>query len=302
MTNAFDPRRMTITISAAAPLASGVQGPVQSEQIIFTSTAAAPGLDMRVRGKYFAGSTMGQAEIKISNMTRQQRNNLITMATPIIPVNANRTPAYVTVDAGRDSYGVFRLFEGTCWAAAVTQAPDMTLTLSSLTNSIQSSTVGVTTEGILTPLSVIVQKIAALYKWTPKFMVKNDRQIANFQFTGSGQTAINKLEEIGNVNVFLVNGVLTVIDRGSFVGPPAPINLQSGMVGVPQANEWGIQVKTLIRPDIQLGGAVQVMSQTNPACNGTWTIKQLGFEVTNRDDPFWYDILGVNNIIYSGAM
>ncbi len=289
MTQAFDQRLVTVTVN------------INGDQQIFESTAT-PGLDMRIHGRMFAGATMSQAEIKISNLTRQQRNFLLTSATPIIPATGNRQPTFVTVDVGRVSWGKpFRLFEGSCWANSVTPAPDMALCLSSLTNSYQSSTVQVSTEGILTPLSVIAGKIAAVYGWTLRYQVKNDRQIANFLYTGSGQTAIRKLEEIGGLNVFLINNVLTVIDKGSFIGPIAPINMQNGMVGIPQANEWGVQVKTLIRPDIQLGGAFQLTSQTNPGVNGTWNIKQLNFEVTNRDDPFWYDILGVNTIINGGG-
>ncbi len=302
MTVAFDQRIMTVTISTTLPLPAGQQGPTQEDTLVFTSTGPNPGLDIRAHGRQFVGTTMGEAVIRITNMTREQRNALLTRATPIIPVNGNRNPTYVTLDVGRESYGTFRLFEGACWASAVTAAPDMGVVLTSLTNSILASTVLAQTEGLLTSVSDIVRKICSLYGWTPRIQLGNpDRQISNFQFTGGAQLAIQKLADIGDLTVFLNNNVLTVIDKGAYIGPPAPISLQNGMVGIPQANEWGVEVRTLVRPDIQLGGAIGITSQTNPSVNGTWTIYQLEYDVTNRDDPFWYTVFGKNSLISAGG-
>lgn len=284
MTNAFDPRIVRVTIS------------VNGNAIVFEN------LDIHISGTQFASSTMSQATIRLANLNQAQRNAILTQATPFFPLNGNRQPVNVLVDVGRVSWGQpFRLFEGTCWASNVTPAPDMTVTLTSLTNSFETSVVNTNTFGSVTPISTIASQIATLYGWNLQVNIAADRNILNFNYIGSSQHAIQALEQIGDLNVFLNNNVLHVMDKNSFVGAPAPISAQNGMVGIPQANEFGVNVKTLIRPDIKIGGAFQLLSKVNPAVNGTWWIRQLRYEVTSRDDPFWYDILGVNTLYAVGA-
>lgn len=296
MTAAFDPRIVRVTVSTSAPASGGNIGPTQPGAIVFEN------LDIRVSGIMFTSSTFTQATVRLANLNQGQRNSVLTRASPFFPLNGNRQPVNVLVDVGRVSWGkTFRLFEGTCWASEVTPAPDMSLTLTSLTNSFETSVVGANIEGEVSPITKIARNIAIRYGWNLNVNIKHDRNILNFNYNGSGQDAIKALEQIGGLNVFLVNGTLTVMDAGSFVGPTAPVSAANGMVGIPQACEMGVRVKTLIRPDIQIGGAFQLSSQVNPAVNGTWFIKQLRFEVTSRDDPFWYDILGVNTLYALGT-
>lgn len=295
MTSAFDPRIVRVTVSVATPPAGSI-GPVTPQALVFE------GIDIRISGTMFTSTTMTQATVRLSNLNQAQRNSILTQATPFFPLNGNRQPVNVLIDVGRVSWGTpFRLFEGTCWASDVSLAPDIGITLTSLTNSFETSVVNTNTFGSISPITQIASSIATLYGWDLKLNIKNDRQILNFNYTGSGQNAMQALERIGGLNVFLVNNVLNVIDKNSFIGAAAPISAQNGMVGIPQANEMGVRVKTLIRPDIRIGGAFQLVSKANPAVNGTWWIKQLRFEVTSRDDPFWYDILGVNTLYALGA-
>ena len=291
MTDAFDPRIVRLTIATPQVAASGV-GPTG------TNTQVYEGLDIRATGTIFSSCTMNQATIKVSNLTKDQRNSILTTARPFIPLNgAPRTPIQVYLDVGRKSTGTFRLFEGNCWASNVTSPPDIGITLESLTNSFQTSAVDTLTFSGLTKLSTIAAAIASKYGWklTPNPLTI-DKQIANFSYIGSSQIAIKKLGEIGNVNAFLNNGVLHVIEKGAFVGHMAPITAHNGMVGIPQACESGVSVRTLIRPDIHIGGAFKLTSNVNPAVNGDWIIKQLKFELASRDDPFWYTILGINTL------
>ncbi len=60
------------------------------------------------------------------------------------------------------------------------------------------------------------------------------------------------------------------------------------MIGIPEITVWGVKVKYLLDSVSKLGGAIQVKSIENPAANGTYTIYQLGFEITNRDQPFYW--------------
>ena len=100
MANAFDPRLVKVGIK--------INGTFTYFQ----------DLDIRIQGQRFFSETSAFCTIKISNLTRDQRHWLLTNATPVLANNV--TPAYITVDVGRQSYGYFRLFEGTCYTSTVT--------------------------------------------------------------------------------------------------------------------------------------------------------------------------------------
>jgi len=66
------------------------------------------------------------------------------------------------------------------------------------------------------------------------------------------------------------------------------VNLETGMVGIPETTEQGIKIKFLMDGQTKLGGLLRVTSQIYPALNGEYVIYKLGFDVATRDVPFYW--------------
>lgn len=275
MTNAFDPRIVRV----------GLQ--IENDFIVFE------GLDIRIEGQKFFGPTMNACTVKISNLTRDQRNFILTKATPIsFPNRPNRTPIYMTVDVGRESYGTFRLFEGEVYTSTVTPPPDIGIVLRSLTQSFATGIISSISLGATTQIETVAKEIASKNGLLLDFRAE-PRQIANFSYTGPVSKLIDKLQMIGDVRACVNNRTLIVRDKDGFANEdPFVLSMETGMVGVPQATESGVTVQALVQPGLDLGRRASIKSQINPSVNGSdYNITQINFNICNRDNPFFYNLV-----------
>ncbi len=280
--NAFDPRIVRI----------GLQ--IGNDFQVFE------GLDIRVQGQKFGSDIMNQCTVRISNLTRDHRNFILTTATPM---KIARTPILMTVDDGRVSTGTFRLFQGEVYVSNVTQPPDIGITLTSLTNSFAMGLIASNSQGPTASLQVIAQSVADQNGLTLNFKAK-PKMIANFQHTGAVAKQVSKLALIGDVRAWVDNGVLTVIDKDGYANANAfALSDETGMVGVPQATQSGVIAQMLISPEINIGQKVSITSDINPAVNGSdYFLSALSFDIANREPPFWYTLTLTNQAAYSNGV
>lgn len=287
MSNAFDPRIIIVGIE--------IDG-----DIIFLKD-----LDIRIAGKMFSSATYNFCNMKISNLTREQRNFIITKATPaIISNNPDKAPVKITVDVGRESYGTFRLFEGNCYTSFITEPPDIGIVLQSLTQISASGAMGFNSQGAMTSLKTVAESVAKQCNLKLEFKVKNPKQIANYSYTGGSINQVAKLGLVGDVDAFVFNDTLVVIDKktyrndGSFV-----LSQDNGMIGIPQATQAGASARMLVSPEIQIGYGLTILSKINPAVDqNKYYVSQLGFNICNRDNPFFYDLTLSNSAVYQGSL
>lgn len=252
------------------------------------------GLDIRAYGQKFAGPESNTATIIISNLSTAQKNWLLRTATPYkYATNPERKTVLVTLSVGReDEFPAFVLFQGYCYASQVTMPPEIGVVLTSTANNLKASTMDVQNFGALANLNTIISGIASKYGLKPN-STATDRQIANFNYTGGLQTALNKLKKIGGVDIHCDASTLSVWDVGSVIGNSQPfiLNTSNGMVSIPQATQDGVKAMCLIRPELQVGGPITIQSTVNPLINELdLFIASMSYHVTNRDDPFWYDL------------
>lgn len=291
MTTQLNSRIVTVGIEVQDAPASGI-GPSAPNFMLFE------GLDIRAQGQKFAGPESNTCTIQISNLTRDQKNWLLTVASPLTTSQQPaRKPVLVTLSVGRQNvFQPFLLFQGYCWASHVTMPPDIGIILTSTTNNLKASSLQPQNFGALTSLQVIAQQIATQYGLTLNFTA-SPKQIANFHYTGGLQLALNKLAKCGGVRVQCDNSVLSVYNTGSTVGNARPftLNTLTGMVSIPEVTESGIKATCLIRPEPQIGGPITIQSTVNPAANGAYFITSMNYHVTNRDDPFWYELFCSTN-------
>lgn len=285
MTDAFDPRIVRVGLE------------IDGDFLQFED------LDIRIQGQKFGNPIANQCTIKISNLNRDQRNYILTRASPVLLRKQQRTPVYVTVDVGRQSYGTFRLFEGTVYTSTVTPPPDIGIVLRSLTQSEASGLIQVNEQGSLRQLRDIAQSVADQCGLILEFKATS-KQIANYTYSGPINKQIEKLQQVGNVRAFVDNKTLVVMDKDTYRGTQKfMISQQNGMVGVPQATESGVIVQTLIKPEYQIGSGVEIDSKVNPSVNGSdYNIAQMHFDIANRDTPFFYTLVCSNFFLNQGTV
>ena len=83
-------------------------------------------------------------------------------------------------------------------------------------------------------------------------------------------------------------GRADLVGRGLNPEGRQKLNLDSGMIGIPELNEEGVKVTFLLDNLTTLGSALEITSELYPAANGNYTIYKLGFNIASRDTPFYY--------------
>lgn len=268
MTNAFDNR----IIKVGLELEGGMQY-FQDLSIVAT-------------GSKFTSSLDALCEVQIFNLTREQRNFILTQASYIR--QPRPLPIRMSLDVGRESYGTFRLYDGYVYSALATQPPDIGILLSSLANNAQTSQFKGQTQSAKANFRTICQQVATENGKTLDFQA-TDKIIENWQSSSSLRDSIKSLHDLANVNVDADSDIMAVWDVGApRKGEIRVINQTNGMVGIPEITEWGVRVKMMIDNSIKLGALVRVESDTNPAVNGEYTVSKIDFQIANRQQPFWY--------------
>jgi hypothetical protein len=242
------------------------------------------GLWVSASGVKFANPLQNECEVRIANLSRDVRDYLLTETSPF---NANKTPKRVVIDAGRESTGTFRLFEGDITECSPSQAPDITLTIKAKTGQFNKGTVIAKSQAPQTPLSRIAKDVAASLSLSLVFEAK-DKNIANYSFSGAALKQVEKLSQAGSVNAYIDDKKLVVKDYNvPLQGVSHTLSEQTGLIGIPELTEQGVKVKYLLDPKSQLGGEIKLESKLNKAISGDYVIYKLAFEISNRDESFY---------------
>lgn len=242
-------------------------------------------LALTARGTKYANANQNDCEVVITNLTSIARDYLLTETSPF---NENRTPKRFVVEAGRASYGYSKIFEGTIASATPSQPPDIMLTIKALTGNDAKGNVVARTQPEQARLSAVAQQVANDLGATLVFEAQ-DKQLANYNFTGGALKQIDALGKAGGVNAYLDDGALVVKDADApLSGTARVLDLDSGLVGIPEITEQGVKVKYLLDNTSRLGGLLRVRSKLNPAASGDYAIYKLGFDITSRDVPFYW--------------
>lgn len=243
------------------------------------------GLDIRARGTKTANPLQNTCEVDISNLSAATRNFLLTETSPF---NANKTPKRMIVEAGRVSYGVTRLFYGEITSSVPSQPPDIGLNLKSQTGQFAKTKVVARSGTALQSHKTLAQQVAGDLGVSLDYQA-DDRQIANYAFTGSALRQVDALATAGGVDAFVDDETLVIKPRGKpLAGRVRELSLDSGMIGIPEVTEKGIKVRMLLDNTTVVGGALSVTSKLNPALNGLYSIYALDFEIASRDTPFYF--------------
>ena len=250
--------------------------------------SAADGMRIKASGTKYANATQNECSVSISNLRRETRDFLLTETSPF---NKNRSPKRLTVEMGRISTGLFKVYEGDIISAEPSSPPDVDITLKSKTGNAANGTVVSKSAGPMSRLSAISASVATDIKAVLDFQAQ-DKLIANFNYTGGALGQVTRLAEAGGVRAFVDDGRLIVQDAGKAVrGRVKVLNMNSGLVGIPKATEKGIDVTYLIDGESMLGGLLRLESKFNRSLNGDYRIMQLKFDAASHEDSFFYQAL-----------
>lgn len=249
------------------------------------ATKTYQGLAITASGTKYANALQNDCQITIANLDKQTQDYILTETSPF---NLNATPKTVRVFAGRQSYGTTKIYEGNVISSLVSQPPDVTISLKCLTGNFLKGNILARGQPGSVPLSVISKQIAQDLNTSLNFQA-SDKNLSNFSFTGASLKQVDHLAFSGGVNVFMDDDALIVKNQGVPLNNTlTEVNINTGMVGIPEITEQGVKIKFLLDNKTRLGGLLRVTSTINPAANGDYVTYKLGFEIASRDTPFYW--------------
>lgn len=248
------------------------------------------------------GST---AQISIANLSREDVEYLTTYTSPYID---QRKKKRINVFAGYESTGVGMIFSGDIYSALPEGLPDTWLNIEAKTeyynqqNIITTAQTKMNTKNLA---AITAKQLGLALDWRSK----SQKFIDSFNFTGAKAKLINKLNQLDNFIVFIDNGTLKVVDKEE--EPPEEnitattsttkksgyiklVNKKSGMIGLPQPDEYGVKVKVLLDPSMALGDWFKLESERLPIVNGFYQVYEMVYDFASREPQFYIEVSGKN--------
>lgn len=229
--------------------------------------------------------------VTMTGLLAEVRNFLLTECSPWAP---NRKPKIITITAGRQSTGIQRIFTGEISETSVSDKPDVTLTLKALTsNGIKYNFLAWQSPKTI-QLSDLSKKVAADYGLKLRFEA-TDKTVSNYVYNGSAARQVSHLALMGDVDAFVDNDYLVVKNLGEAnKGSARLLSKNTQLLGTPLLDDKGAKARMLFDPTVNVGDAVQIESEMNPAANGQYTIYNLAISLASRAQD-WYCDLSMNN-------
>lgn len=250
------------------------------------------GLAMTASGTKYANANENECEVKITNLDKATRDYLLTETSPF---NKVRKRKLLRVEAGRVSTGYGLVYQGDITNAVGAQPPDIALTLKAATGDFAKGHVVARSQPGKAPLRNVAARIAQDMGLSLTYQA-DEKQISNYSHTGAAAKQVVTLGQLGRVNAYVDDGTLVVKNWNTpLANRLRDVNIDTGMIGIPEFTETGVKVKMLYDNQITLGGALRVKSILNPAANGLYTVNKISFELASRDTSFYAIVEATRN-------
>jgi hypothetical protein len=265
----FDPRLLSVQIEINGQL-----------------TTFNEGFWIRCKGEKFANAVQNKCTVEIANLQESTRNYLLTETSPF---NQLKTPKVCNVLVGRKSTGLFLLYTGNIMDTKISQPPDITLKLECGTGHAKKGSVGRRSGGKVSKLSTLAGGIASNLGLSLR-MEAPDTSVANYAHSGNALDEVDKIGKAGKCDAYVDDAHLILkLSNTPLSGSVLNLSAQTGMVGVPEITDKGLKVKFLYDSTVKLGGGLQITSKLNPSANGLFVIFKLRFDVSSRENEFYYE-------------
>ncbi len=246
-------------------------------------------LTIRATGILFCNAILDTCEATIYNLDRATQDYLLNATSPYTPSHEQK---FLTVYAGRKSYGMTQIYKGYILVSTVSQPPDIGITFRCLSEPNFSNTTYSTGAPGISPILQAMQQLADRMGAKLTNQANNLPMISNYSHTGTTKTELAYFNTFGNFAVFLKKGdvdVLFVRDIFSYLtGTLREVSEDTGMIGIPEWTELGVKVTFFIDSKTTAGGYIDINSKRYPSFTGRYGIYKLGFNLTSREVPFYY--------------
>ena len=236
-------------------------------------------------GTKFSNVNQGQAEVKILNLNRDERERLMTECSPF---NTNPARKSVIIEAGVESTGTSVLYQGDIFRVSVSGKPDVALTLRCLTGNYNKNSVVAQTFDKSTDITEIAKSVAEANGLDLSFEgIK--KKIGSVIFNGTAFDQLKGLDKLTDDDVYVDDKTLVIKEKSKpRVGSTLKIlNKGTGMIGVPESTENGLRVTMLYDPGVSVGSRIRLKSELSPILDGDYVVFKLDFDISSRDKNFY---------------
>lgn len=235
-----------------------------------------------------ASGMQPQANLKIYGLPLSIINQLTTVGPTMAAVRGKNK---VSVSAGDEGAALSLIYEGTidqAWGD-FQAAPDVCLNITALAalsaamRPVQPSSFrGATAAELI--MEELAKEMGCAFENHGVSV-----QLASPYFPGTSYAKVQACARAANINHVVDKGVLVIWPKDGVVGKEIPlISPENGMIGYPTFSSAGIGVAVLFRPDVRLGGQVNIQSSITPAC-GIWNLFAVNHSIeSERPGGPWF--------------
>ena len=251
------------------------------------------------------GSVAAEAKVSIANLAKDDIEYLSTYMSSYVEPDKRKE---LFIYAGYEDSGSGLIFHGDIIRAEQEGMPDTWLNIEAKTNYFNRQ--NVITYSVTSPVTTkqMAQNVAAQLGVSLSWKTKSQKLIDSVNFVGAKAKLVEELNKYGDFVAFLDNNVLKVVDKDEDVpaenvtgsnnsssskktdGYVKLVNSSSGLVGIPQATEYGAKFKVLLDPTLNPADWVRLESEKFPAINDYYQIYNLKFDFSSREKNFYCEI------------
>lgn len=229
----------------------------------------------------------GQASISIANLTIDDINFLTTFSSPYLAPEKRKQ---VFLAAGYEG-SVKDIYAGDIWTAIPNKrGADIWLDIKAITSYYTGSTIlSKTITGSKTSIKDVCKQAANWKGLNFSWLAKSQKAIDSFHYTGSLNGALRKINTLdSDILIFEEDGTLKVIDAKKPEGLGIRlVSEDSGMIGIPKIDQFGVEITTLLDNTIKLGSKIKLQSQLIPIANGEYWVYSAHHHGVLRGNEFY---------------
>lgn len=241
----------------------------------------------------YRGGMIDKADINIYGLNANTRNNITSLAKDNYAYgekNPNRPRYAISIDAGYKGINVAQIYAGDIYQALqISTAPDIGMRVEGRTGFL-TRTIWVKDFIVKgTDFKTLCMQAATALNLTLKYNSDKNKVIDGFVFNGRSYDLVNKIQALDNKVIIKCDSVFFNVMDNLPKGRENAILISqdTGMVGLPKPQQFGINVDTLLNPLLESGNWVEVESREIPQFNAFYNISILTHTGSLRGNDFY---------------
>ena len=249
------------------------------------TTKTIEGLNVKFSIKKFCAAFGGEADISIANLTMDDLTYLTTLLSLYTAISRKKT---VSIIAGYDN-NIAEIFKGEIWRAfPVKRGADIWLDIKAIKGLYAGCAISSKSIIQKAKMKDVGQRLADWIGLKYQWLANSDKEIDAFEMTGSHLSALKKYNTLDNIIAFEEDDTLKVIDKDNPKGlGQRLVSENNGMIGMPQLDNIGAKITTLLDNTVKLGSTIKLESKLCPVANGDYWTYAVTHTGSLRDTAFY---------------